>query len=71
MNQPQNPDCRDGKHAACRGGAWDFEVDEPVACSCDCHRDTHASSMDEIHAERAARRGWSRGLLDKISEESA
>jgi hypothetical protein len=33
-----NPDCRNGKHAACAGDAWDEERDEPTTCSCPCHQ---------------------------------
>lgn len=32
-----NPDCRDGKHRACSGTAWDDERDELGACPCSCH----------------------------------
>lgn len=32
-----NPDCRQGKHRACRGDAWDDDRDEPTTCGCDCH----------------------------------
>lgn len=32
-----NPDCRDGKHAACNGDGWDYDADEPVRCRCACH----------------------------------
>lgn len=33
-----NPDCREGKHKACRGDAWDNVLDEPADCGCECHR---------------------------------
>jgi hypothetical protein len=33
-----NPDCRDGKHTACGGDGWDFTLDEPIGCTCQCHR---------------------------------
>lgn len=32
-----NPDCRDGKHHACRGDAWDNDTDTPTTCKCPCH----------------------------------
>lgn len=32
-----NPDCRDGKHRACAGDAWDTETDQRVWCRCTCH----------------------------------
>lgn len=32
-----NPDCRDGKHRACAGDAWDYETDQRVWCRCKCH----------------------------------
>jgi hypothetical protein len=32
-----NPDCRDGKHAACQGDGWDHDADEPTDCPCPCH----------------------------------
>lgn len=35
-----NPDCRDGKHAACGGDAWSDELDQRVACGCSCHGTT-------------------------------
>lgn len=31
------PDCRDGKHPACDGRAWDDASDEVAACACRCH----------------------------------
>ncbi|MCR1983996.1 hypothetical protein NSA53_17330 [Cellulosimicrobium cellulans] len=37
MTAPMNPDCRDGKHRACAGDAWDLDTDQPTACSCTCH----------------------------------
>ncbi len=40
-NQEQSvhigPDCRDGKHPACDGRAWDNETDQPADCGCTCH----------------------------------
>lgn len=33
-----NPDCRDGKHNACRGDAWSVSADAPIDCACSCHR---------------------------------
>lgn len=32
-----DPDCRDGKHDACIGRAWDEEADEWVPCGCMHH----------------------------------
>lgn len=32
-----NPDCRDGKHAACAGDAWSEWRDRRVPCGCSCH----------------------------------
>ena len=32
-----NPDCRDGKHAACAGDGWETLTDEPATCPCECH----------------------------------
>lgn len=29
------PECRAGKHGNCDGYAWDDQLDEPTACSCD------------------------------------
>ncbi|GAA2237574.1 hypothetical protein GCM10010401_07200 [Rarobacter faecitabidus] len=34
-----NPDCAQGKHAACTGDAWNEIADELTACDCDCHQD--------------------------------
>lgn len=34
-----NPDCRDGKHDACAGDAWDLDADLPTTCKCWCHQD--------------------------------
>jgi hypothetical protein len=31
---PVCPDCRDGKHKACVGSAWDNDEDQPAVCSC-------------------------------------
>lgn len=33
-----NPDCRDGKHRACRGDAWDVQNDRATNCWCECHQ---------------------------------
>ncbi len=40
-----NPDCRQGKHAACRGDAWDDTTDAPVTCACGCHERTRTIEM--------------------------
>jgi hypothetical protein len=32
-----NPDCREGKHRACRGDAWSMSADRPMDCVCPCH----------------------------------
>lgn len=32
-----SPDCREGKHHACDGKAWNFLDDQPAPCGCDCH----------------------------------
>lgn len=37
-NTATNPDCRDGKHHACAGDAWDEETDQPTRCACVCHQ---------------------------------
>lgn len=37
MNLWINPDCRDGKHRACHGDAWDVARDVPTTCDCECH----------------------------------
>lgn len=36
------PDCRDGKHPACDGRAWDNDVDALANCGCTCHTIEHA-----------------------------
>lgn len=36
MTDPISPDCRDGKHRACVGDAWDDDADALTACACDC-----------------------------------
>lgn len=36
-DRTMNPDCRDGKHDACNGDAWDFQFDQPSECQCECH----------------------------------
>jgi hypothetical protein len=35
-----NPDCLDGKHAACSGTAWSDDLDVLTDCLCDCHNTT-------------------------------
>lgn len=54
-----NPDCRDGKHRACSGTAWDFDADETVACACHCHaaavrlsEERHRRLVDALWDER-------------------
>lgn len=32
-----SPDCREGKHRACHGDAWNFHDDAPIDCQCGCH----------------------------------
>lgn len=32
-----SPDCRDGKHTACIGDAWNNQTDEACTCECACH----------------------------------
>lgn len=32
-----SPDCRDGKHLACTGDAWDRAADHETSCDCTCH----------------------------------
>jgi hypothetical protein len=34
-----SPDCKEGKHRACDGRAWDFENDHGCSCTCDCHKE--------------------------------
>lgn len=34
-------DCRDGKHLACVGDAWDTDTDTPTPCQCDCHKEAN------------------------------
>jgi hypothetical protein len=34
---PLHPECRDGKHLNCEGGAWDDQADALTACTCACH----------------------------------
>lgn len=38
-----SPDCRDGKHGACRGDAWCLLVDGEHPCDCSCHVEAAAS----------------------------
>lgn len=33
-----SPDCREAKHRACSGDAWDDIEDRPAACECPCHQ---------------------------------
>ena len=47
-----NPDCRDGKHRACSGTAWDDERDELVACPCSCHGEALAAAHEAAHPEQ-------------------
>lgn len=42
-----SPDCRDGKHRACRGDAWSKELDAPTACACYCHERTSAVTTSQ------------------------
>lgn len=42
-----SPDCRDGKHRACRGDAWNHTLDEPALCACPCHEP--ASTLTITH----------------------
>jgi hypothetical protein len=35
-DKPICPECRDGKHAACIGDAWDPKTDAIVPCICRC-----------------------------------
>jgi hypothetical protein len=42
-----NPDCRDGKHRACSGTAWDDERDELAACPCSCHSATTQARTEQ------------------------
>lgn len=48
MPEHLNPDCRDGKHHACAGDAWDNHQDEPTACACDCHEPEPVESFDDV-----------------------
>lgn len=34
-----SPDCRDGKHRACIGDAWNDAEDGPDECRCSCHEE--------------------------------
>jgi hypothetical protein len=47
---PLAPDCRDGKHQACCGIAWDDATDRPVNCHCECcwhtNRHTEVATRD-------------------------
>lgn len=38
---PLGPDCREGKHHACRGDAWDHQADTLTDCTCTCHEETN------------------------------
>jgi len=41
-----NPDCRDSKHPACAGTAWNYDTDTPTACECACHPSNAPVSHD-------------------------
>jgi hypothetical protein len=32
-----SPDCESRSHRACSGDSWDFDLDGPDVCPCDCH----------------------------------
>lgn len=44
-HQPIDPDCRDGKHGACRGEAWNDTLDTYGPCHCHCH--TRSTALAE------------------------
>lgn len=52
MSTPMNPDCRDGKHRACAGDAWDEVADVATPCACPCHGEHdhvwHATIADPV-----------------------
>lgn len=50
MTAPVNPDCRDDKHRACGGDAWDFDTDQPADCSCGCHAAEALAAPVELRA---------------------
>lgn len=54
MPEPLNPDCREGKHRACRGDAWDVQADRECACGCECHRFPTTASTPDGPADDAA-----------------
>ena len=39
MTDHIGPDCRDGKHPACDGRAWDDTTDDMTTCTCTCHEE--------------------------------
>ncbi|MCJ1687772.1 hypothetical protein [Rathayibacter sp. VKM Ac-2927] len=41
--RPLNPECVVGKHPACNGDGWDYAANEPVDCTCICHRPAAAA----------------------------
>lgn len=47
VTPPLNPDCRDGKHRACAGDAWDLDTDQPADCSCGCHSPEPTTNPEE------------------------
>lgn len=38
IRHPSSPDCRETKHHACTGTAWDNPNDRIVTCGCPCHQ---------------------------------
>lgn len=34
-----NPECRAGKHKNCDQTSWDWDLDVPTVCYCECHRE--------------------------------
>lgn len=43
----RSPDCREGKHRACRGDSYDLERDVETECPCPCHLVEGASGDKE------------------------
>lgn len=43
----RSADCRDGKHRACIGDAWDVENDIPADCTCACHKEQREAEASE------------------------
>lgn len=39
------PECKQGKHPNCTGGAWDDEKDKPAVC--DCYAQGHPEQNSE------------------------